>query len=340
MKKDTAQAIATPPRGPPRARDASPSPAAEAGAPTLDVDIDVTADAVVALPPGAAGPASPAAAWPAIAASDGELEDQLVRGLAGLFDAGSPLALVTARVAQALSPIERSVLSGEAPGVDPAPLRSAALMRLRVAAALASAPPPGTPIDDAALSALLAEIDRLLSDVSGLAAGAAQPVQIAVDAVRSALVKEAIDLSEAAQAIAPRGAVLPAPVQRAAKPGGTRLLSVSSSDGSADEAPRSSRWLVLALGVTVALAASWHVTSYRARHVTVDPPPTVAGAPGRAFAVPVGEGGFVVQAANGKFTPGELEALRETQAAQGNTVEEVGPGVALVHPASAGTRGR
>jgi hypothetical protein len=251
--------------------------------------------------------------------------------MVGLFD-GPPLGPVAERVVRMLSPLERAVLGGEATELDPEVIRGAARMRLRVVAALASAPQKGSPIDADAVSALLAEIDALLASVSALASGAASPQQASVDAMRGALIKEAIDLSEAAQALAPSAAsAVPAPAPaRAPRPGATRLLSVSTSDPAAEPASRSARWLLVVLGIAVAAAASWHVARYRTRHVESVPLPTIAGAPSGAVAVPAGKGGFLVRSATPRFAPAELDALREAQGAQGNTIEEVGPGLVMV----------
>jgi hypothetical protein len=326
--------------------DWSPTPAPERPAtpvaPACDVDVlfdDLGAEspdpfaaspaAVTDAPATTAAPST--AAWPAGGPTADELDDQLARGMVGLFDA-PPLGPVAERVVRALSPLERAVLGGEATELDPEVIRGAARMRLRVGAALAASPPKGSPIDADAVSALLAEIDALLASVSALAAGAASPQQASVDAIRSALIKEAIDLSEAAQALAPTAAAaVPASAPaRTPRPGATRLLSVSTADAAAEPASRSARWMLVVLGIAVAAAASWHVARYRARHVEPAPLPTITGAPAGAIGVPAGKGTFLVRSATPKFTPSELDALREVQGAQGNTIEEVGPGLVMV----------
>jgi hypothetical protein len=98
------------------------------------------------------------------------------------------------------------VLAGEPHPIDTAPLRRAAVMRVRVAAALEAAPPAGSPVDFGAVAAFLRELDALLSDVKTLAEDAPADLQDPIEAVRSALVKEAMDLSRAARRAAVAGA--------------------------------------------------------------------------------------------------------------------------------------
>lgn len=110
--------------------------------------------------------------------------------------------------------------------IDTEPVRRAAVMRVRVAVALSSAPGAGGAVDAGALSTFLADIDALLSDVNALAAGAPADVQASLEAMRNALVKEAIDFSEAVQQARPTEAIpQPARVVRGpvAADGGSRL---------------------------------------------------------------------------------------------------------------------
>ena len=296
----------------------------------------------------AAPPAEPCASasaeetWPRPAGWDGEA--LLARGLAGLFESGSELATAAERVVHALSPLERAVLGGEEQALDPAAVRRAATMRLRLAEAIATAPGRPDAVDEGSLSALLAEAEAVLGEIGGLAAGAPGAEQRSLEAIREDLVRDAIRVSEAASAAKDAGASAApaeAPAARREAPR-TRVLSLSTAAPDADESASTvPRGKLVVLLLVIAAAAAFHFHGYRARHAERGPPPpTIPGAPAGALALPAGDGSFVVQSATAKFGPGELDALRAAQSAQGNTVEELGPGAALVRSTPTAASGR
>jgi hypothetical protein len=166
--KDLGARTVTPALGRVAARPA-PVVATEAGAqPALDLFKDLGAFGAGPAVAGlerlpALSMAAPAgdAAWPANGPTAAEAELALRGALDGAADPSS-LGVVAAQTALGLTALEREVFKGGAPAVDAELVRHAAILRLRVAAALATTPPPGTPSDGAAVAELLSEIDGLL----------------------------------------------------------------------------------------------------------------------------------------------------------------------------------
>src|SRR5512138_921727 len=118
----------------------------------LDFDVDVDVDV-----PAAAAP------WPHAVPDAAEAARALAAAVAG--DPGASGAPVAEAVA-ALTDLERGVLAGAPHPIDTAPIRRCAAMRVRLAIALAGAPARSGEVDAGALSALLGEIDELLSDLT------------------------------------------------------------------------------------------------------------------------------------------------------------------------------
>ena len=293
-------------------------------------------------PPSAApAPAGAGAPWPTAVPGAVEAADALGRALVGdVAGAGAPLAVV-ADVLAALSELERAVLSGRPQPFDTDPVRRAAVMRVRVAVALATSPAPGVAVDQAAVSAFLADIDALLSDVNALAAEAPTGVHASLEAMRNALVKEAIDFSEVVQRAAPAEAFAPAPAVARAPTGRAaeaRLLSVSTAaeqEADAGEAKRHRRMFVV-LGIAVAAAVAFHGYRYVLRMRGGVEPPTRSSAPAGAFVVagPRSTDPTVVRSKDGKpFTREELSRMIEEERLKGSAVKEIGPGVVLITPA-------
>jgi hypothetical protein len=151
-----------------------------------------------------------------------------------------------------------------------------------VAEALASMPPAGSPVDTAALSAILGQIDGLLAEVAPLLQGAPEELLPALEAVRNALVSEAIDFSEAAQRVA---AHAPAPV--VSEPRGyserqaaqARVLTVEK-ETEQDRADRRRRfaWLVMAAVLLIGAAGLHGYRWWKKSSLLASlPPPEVAG---------------------------------------------------------------
>jgi hypothetical protein len=294
-------------------------------APSVPVDV-----AAPLAPPPAAGP------WPGGVPGALDAAQALGRGLAGAMEGQGTLGGAVASVLGSLSDLERAVLAGEPQAVDAEPIRRAAVMRVRVAAAVATAPAPGGEIDEAAVSSFLAEIDGILSDVGALAQAAPAELQPSLEAVRNALVTEAIDLSDVAHRLAPAGGDAPAVQARpAVRAPQARMLSVSAAEKV--ERPRS-RALWIALGVAVAFGAAAHgPTLLRRLEPPAPRPPTLAGAPSGTAARPSAHGGpQIVLPGERPAGPAELERFRLEQGLMGNEVQEVGGGALLVRPKAAG----
>jgi hypothetical protein len=306
------------------------------GGDPLDVDVDDAMSAIapatpsIYVPPPAPPPAGAPADWPATAPTLAEAEAALLRAIAGEAD-GS----VAAHVAAGLSEIELAVLGGRATSVEPGPIRRAAVMRVRVAAALAATPPAGTPVDTGAVHALLGDIDALLSTVAALAASAPADVQASLEAVRNALVREAIDFSEAVQRVgAARAEPIAPPVVRPTRPA-TGAVTVLRED----VAPPPSRrgvWVVAALMLLG--AGAYHAHRHFAGPV---PPatPTLAGAPdGLALVTHKGQR-RLVRLPGRKIDVKAFEDFRAKQSAQGVELREISPGTWLLSPATAAEPG-
>lgn len=337
----------------PRAAPPAPVPPVAAPAPQaapashlfddLDADVNVdVADLAAPAPPvdfHAPGvyvppPSAPAAAWPSGLATPEQAEDALTRALQERADLARPLQALALRTLGSLSDLERAVLKGKPQPLDPEPIRKAAVLRLRVAEALASAPPPGSPVDSAALSTILGEIDGLLAEVGPLLATAPVELAPALESIRNSLVREAIDFSEAGQRAATTGAP---PVQVAARPPPTeraasaKVISVQTpQDAALDRVERRRKVVASVVLAVVALGAiGFHGWREMVRR-DVRAPPTLPGAPSNSVAS-TGSGKVqLVISKTGSFDPAELERFRASEALRGNRVEEISPGVLKV----------
>jgi hypothetical protein len=289
----------------------APAPPAPAAAPS----------APASSPP----PASGAVAWPAGGLSLAEAERALANGLRGGFNGESRIRTVTEGVVNTLSALEFAVVSGDPVAVPPEPIRRAALLRLRVASALAERPPTGSVVDQAALSSMLGEIDALLSEVNALAQGAAPDVLPSLEAVRNALVKEAIDFAEAAQQIAPTERVPEAPsaAPTPKRAPAARVLTVTRAPEVRNTRARN---LAIVLALAVLAAGGFHGFRYYQRVSRPLPPPPVANAPARATGAATAQGAKFVTSKDGKpFTDAEIETFRQKEELAGRRVELIAP---------------
>lgn len=284
-------------------------------------------------PAGEPTPPPRAPAWPSDVPGALEAADALLRALAGAAPAlGKPLPGLDEVVA-GLSEIERAVMTGAPQPPDAEPIRRAAVMRVRVAVALATAPPAGSPVDADAVSALLAEIDAHLSGVSALAAGAPPELLPSLGVVRNALVREAVAFSEAAQRAATVGEARPAPAAAPVRPSRARLLPTPPAP---DERVGRPRRALLAVAVVAALAAgAYHAHAFWVRSQLAEEQGR-AGAPSNAVVVagPNAGDSAVLRSADGKpFGDAELKRFVELEALKGNAVVETGPGTLMIVPA-------
>jgi hypothetical protein len=321
---------------------AAPPAAAPAPAHTPVKPIAAVAPArAVAPPPWGPSTASADAPWPTAVPGPVEAADAFGRALLGHVPApGAPLAVV-ADVVAGLSPLERAVFSGQPQPFDTEPVRRAAVVRVRVAAALATAPGPGGAVDAGAVSAFLADIDALLSDVNALAAEAPAAVHASLEAMRNVLVREAIDFSEAVQragtaetSVAP--AAQPAARARAPQP---RVLSITASAGAEPPTGRR-RGLAVALALAVLAAGGFHGYRYVSARSRIRQAPTLSGLTGAIAPASTGSDPNAARAiatvTGAPFDPQELEAFKAEEAKKGNVVKQISPGAILVVPAEPG----
>ena len=147
-------------------------------------------------------PSVPTSVWPGtvLSATDGLA---VVRAaLSGLWPE-QRLRPVTEKLVAALSTAEKASALGQKLPFDPAPVRRAIGLRWQVAAAIETLPPTGAQVDQAAVQGILGAIDDVLAELKVLCDDAGPEPLRALERVRHALVKEAIDLTEALQQVAP-----------------------------------------------------------------------------------------------------------------------------------------
>jgi len=282
-------------------------------------------------------PRSPAAAsWPANLPEGPDAEWLLLAALTGAASAPGPQRDAAHKVSKGLTELERGVLLGGDVPVDGALVRLACGLRLRVALALASIPPPGTAIDGAAVQGLLAELDQALTGLKAAGEGGPPEVLPGLEALRSALVHEAIDLTEAVQRLAPAGGAaapaVPAAVRTALAQPATRVLSVRKEEADHHRLPVG--WLV-ALGIAVAAAGGYHLNQSMSR--TPAPTFSYSGAPQGAIASSAGPGKpiVLVKVGGGAFDPAELQKLKAQEELMGRTVQLLAPGTVVIIPEKA-----
>jgi hypothetical protein len=319
----------TPPPIPPAAPTASPSrPAASFFDDLTDDEFEIDTDDVapVAL---AAPPPVDDRPWPLCAPDDAEAQAALAAGLAGTLAPTAPLAAVVAQVSSCLSELERAVLAGEPQPIDAAPVRRAAVMRVRVAAALASTPSPEVGADAAGVSSLLGEMDALLSAVGTALQSAPEEFQAQLETIRNALVKEAIDFSEAAQRVASptaETACAPAPRREVA-----RVLSVPAD---AAEPAERGRGIYVALALALVGAAAFHGWNWyqdreAARRI---PPPAFPGIPAGASGISSGSARLIASQGGAPLAPADVDAFRAQEEAAGRHVRQLAPGTVISLP--------
>ena len=165
----------------------------------------------------------------------------------------------------ALSTAEKAAAQGQKLPFDPAPVRRAVGLRWQVAAAIDALPSPGAQIDQGAVQAILGGIDDVLAALKEQSDDAGPEALRALETVRHALVKEAIDLTEALQQVAPAEMVEEITTSRKARRGRGRA---GDADGPERQPGRgrdraSVPWgLVVVLVVAVVAAAAYHGYRY------------------------------------------------------------------------------
>ncbi|MCX5732498.1 MAG: hypothetical protein NTY18_14380, partial [Deltaproteobacteria bacterium] len=332
---------------PPATRLPAPSPA-DPGAGLFDSIFDEEAVADPATPEAAPAdpqpspsiqpppPSIPAAfaVWPGTVLSAADGQAVMRAALSGLWPEPR-LRPVTEKLAACLSTAEKGATLGQKLPFDPVPVRRAVGLRWQVAAALDTIPSRGAKVDQEAVRAILGGIDEVLADLKTLSDDASPDALRAIEAVRHALVKEAIDLTEALQQVAPPEMVEEITKSRKArKAAGPVTRMVYTEATGHDRGPRQVPWgLVVVLAVSVAGAAAYH--GYRFVNRPKQSSPTIAGAPSGTVGTVTPQGKVVVAPAGAKLDPKEVESFKNLERAKGNEVRELLPGTFVVTPRSA-----
>jgi hypothetical protein len=185
------------------------------------------------------------------------------------------------------------------------------------------------------VQSLLAELDSALSELKAAQETSETEHHPGIGVLRTALVKEAIDLTDAVHRISPAQA--PA-IQAPAAPA-TRLLSNRAVlEAPAEERRLGRGWLALLVLVALA-AAGFHGYNYLTRRPPA-PPPSIGGSPSGSVGVRQGSVSIVVPEAGKAPDPRQLESFKGLEEAKGNAVREVAPGVWVSVPAAAGEGGK
>ncbi|HET8724272.1 MAG TPA: hypothetical protein VFM53_08685 [Anaeromyxobacteraceae bacterium] len=298
------------------------------------VAADLTPVPIAASAPAGAMP-PPSATWPAnvLSADDGL---SVVRAaLSGLWPEAR-LRPVTEAVVASLSTAEKAAALGQNLPFDAAPVRRAVGLRWQVASALDSLPPTGSPVDQHAVQAILLGIDEVLAALKEQGDDAGPESLRAVESVRHALVKEAIDLTEALQGIAGAEVVEEITTSRKARRGETAPVTrMVTPPRPVAEERRSAPWgLVAVLVLAVAGAAAYHGWRYVNRPGPAASP--IAGAPAGSLGSVAPRGKVVVLPPGTAADPREIERFKELERAKGNDVREIAPGKFIVSPREAG----
>lgn len=211
-------------------------------------------------------------------------------------------------------------------------LRDAVAMRWRLAAAQDLLLTAGGKVDEGALNALLAEVDRTLEALRA-ATPASPDLGLAIDRTWETLTQEAVDFSSNVKAASNQPA---APVQAAPKkPAATGKVTFQSEEADPQKKgkARPPIGLFVTLGVAVAAAGAYHFLN-----TTQGPPqpPAYPGAPANTVVLPdTATGALVVRSMSVGPTSPELQAWIKQHEAKGMQVKELGPGNYVLTPSPA-----
>jgi hypothetical protein len=213
-------------------------------------------------------------------------------------------------------------------------LRDAVAMRWRLAAAQDLLLSGGGRVDEDALNALLAEVDRTLEALRA-ATPASPDLGLAMDRTWETLTQEAVDFSTNVKAASNQPAAPVHPVHAAPKkPAATGKVTfqAAETDPRKQGKARTPIWLYALLGVAVVAAGAYH-----ALNATQLPPqpPAYPGAPANTVVLPdTTTGALVVRSTLVGPPSAELQAWIKHQEAKGMQVKELGPGNYLLMPSS------
>jgi hypothetical protein len=190
-------------------------------------------------------------------------------------------------------------------------------------------------VDQAAVQAILEGIDAVLADLKTLSDGASPEALRALETIRHALVKEAIDLTEALQQVAPpemvEGITTSRKARRTDAAAATRMVYTTKGE---DSGPGQVPWgLVVVLVVVVAAAAAYH--GYRYVNRPKQAASQISGAPSGTVGTVTPQAKVIVAPAGMKLDPKEVENFKNLEKAKGNEVREVLPGTFIVSPEGA-----
>lgn len=210
-------------------------------------------------------------------------------------------------------------------------LRDAVAVRWRLAAAQDLLLTAGGRVDEVALNALLAEVDRALEALRA-ATPASPDLGLAIDRTWETLTQEAVDFSSNVKAASNQAAAPAHPVHAAPKkPAATGKVTYQTEEAPGQQGKAGThKWLYVALGVAVAAAGAYH-----GLNTTQGPPqpPPYPGAPANTIVLPdTATGALVVRSTTvGPASP-ELESWIKSQEAKGMQVKQLGPGNYLLTP--------
>jgi hypothetical protein len=296
-----------------------------------------SAPAAVAAVPAAPPPSAPAplAVWPGTVLSAVDGQAVVRAALSGLWPE-QRLRAATEKLVAGLSTAEKAATLGQKLPFDPAPVRRAVGLRWQMAAALDTLPVHGAQVDQPAVQAILGGIDDVLASLKTLSDDARPEDLRALEGVRHALVKEAIDLTEALQQVLPAEVVEEITTSRRARKAqaapATRMVYEQAAPER--EPRRQVPWgLVVVLMMAVAGAAAYHGYRYVNRPKQAASP--ISGAPSGTVGTVTPKEKVVVVPAGVKLDPKQLEDFKNLERAKGNIVREVTPGTFVVTPESA-----
>jgi hypothetical protein len=296
-------------------------------------DANTSEPAAVAAVPAAPPPPAPAplAVWPGtlLSAVDGQA---VVRAaLSGLWPE-QRLRAATEKLVASLSTAEKAATLGQKLPFDPAPVRRAVGLRWQMAAALDTLPVHGAQVDQPAVQAILGGIDDVLASLKTLSDDARPEDLRALEGVRHALVKEAIDLTEALSQVLPAEVVEEITTSRRARKAQAAPVTRMVYEQAAPEGERRQvPWgLVVVLVIAVAGAAAYH--GYRYVNRPKQAASQISGAPSGTVGSVTPQGKVVVAPSGVKLDPKEVENFKNLERAKGNVVREISPGTFIVSP--------
>jgi hypothetical protein len=212
-------------------------------------------------------------------------------------------------------------------------LSEAVAVRWRLAAAQDLLLTAGGKVDQAALDALLAEVDRALEGLRA-ATSATPDMGLAIDRTWETLTQEAVDFSSNVKAASGQAAAAPAPVPAAPKkPAATGKVTFQPEDSPQQEAQgKPNKYLYIALAVVVVAVGAYHGVNMMQGQKPVS---TYPGAPPYTMIIPNESSGtlLVRSTLDAPPTP-EQQAWFKQQEAKGMQVKQLGPGAYLLTPVS------